>query len=91
MAKLKKTIKGVGKEYFKTVSSMLITAFGLVGALAWNELVKKFINDFISPGNGLKSQFIYAIAVTALAVIIVVWLGEIAKKFDKDEERKNGK
>ncbi|KKP88393.1 MAG: hypothetical protein UR93_C0015G0023 [Berkelbacteria bacterium GW2011_GWA2_35_9] len=91
MAKIRKAIKGIGKEYFKTISTMLTTAFGLVAALAWNEMVKKFISEYITPGEGMKSQLIYALFVTTLAVIIAVWLGSIAKKFDEEEEKKDGK
>lgn len=91
MAKIKKAIKGIGKEYFKTISTMLTTAFGLVAALAWNEMVKKFISEYITPGEGVKSQFIYAIFVTSIAVLVAVWLGGMAKKFDNEEEQKDGR
>jgi len=91
MVKIRKAIKGIGKEYYKTISRMLTTAFGLVAALAWNDLVKKFISEYITPGEGVKSQFIYALFVTILAVIVAIWLGNMAKKFDDGEEKKDGK
>lgn len=48
----------------------LVTAFGLVAALAWNEAVKSLISNFLPQGQGTLSLFIYAFLVTALAVIL---------------------
>ena len=75
----------LGKEYFKTITTMLTSAFGLVAALAWNDLIKKMIDQYISPGSGVISQFLYAILVTTLVVIITIELGKIAQKFDDNK------
>lgn len=48
----------------------LVTAFGLVAALAWNEAVKSLIENFFPKGQSTLSLFIYAFLVTALAVIL---------------------
>ncbi|TSC92707.1 MAG: hypothetical protein CEN91_379 [Candidatus Berkelbacteria bacterium Licking1014_85] len=89
MAKVPKKISTFSKEYFKTVSTMLTTAFGLVAAFAWNEFIKRFISEFIAPGEGLKGMLIYAILITIIVVLITLWLGSVASRFDKEEE-KNG-
>lgn len=87
--KVPKTIKNAGREYFKTISTMLTGAFGLVAALAWNELVKGLIDRYLSTGNGLISQFIYALIVTTLLIIVTVEMGKVAKKFDNEEANSN--
>lgn len=48
----------------------LVTAFSLVAALAWNEAVKSLINEVLPKGQSVLSHFIYALAVTVLAVIL---------------------
>ncbi|ADG05159.1 DUF5654 family protein [Kyrpidia tusciae] len=64
--------------------------FGLVAALAWNDLIKQLIQDFVSPyvpkGWGLFSMFLYALVVTALAVWITSYLGRLAAlRREKDD------
>ena len=78
----------LGKEYFKTISTMLTSAFGLVAALEWNDLIKRVIDRYISPGSGVISQLIYAVIVTTLLVAMTVEMGKIAEKFADEEEKK---
>ncbi|OGE79080.1 MAG: hypothetical protein A2751_05540 [Candidatus Doudnabacteria bacterium RIFCSPHIGHO2_01_FULL_46_14] len=59
---------------------MVGTAFGLVAALAWNEAIKKLIEQFIPKGKGVLSLFLYAILVTLAAVIITTRLGRIKER-----------
>lgn len=98
----RQAVKEMEFEFFKSFSTMIISAFGLVAALAWNELVKTWIQRYIAPGETIKSQLIYATAVTALAGLVAWQLGRMAKKLTqkqvtkKDiekalEEQKNGK
>ncbi|CAB3391255.1 MULTISPECIES: DUF5654 family protein [Kyrpidia] len=69
--------------------------FGLVAALAWNDLIKQVIQDFIAPyvpkGWGLFSMVLYALVVTALAVWVTSYLGKlVAIRKDKEEDRAEG-
>lgn len=69
--------------------AMMGTAFGLVAALAWNEAVKAFINEFLPrKGQGVLSLFIYAIFVTVFAVIIMSRVLKLKEKFDNAEAEK---
>ena len=61
---------------------MVSSAFGLVAALAWNEAIKKTIEEFIPKGQGVLSLFVYASAVTLVAVMAVSRLGKIKQRFD---------
>ncbi len=72
------------KAVIKQITSLTTSAFGLVAALAWNELIKNFIDTFIKPlvGNGsvLISQLVYAILVTLLAVLVTLQLSRLEQK-----------
>ena len=78
------------KELKKQIATQMLTlatsGFGLVAALAWNEFiqtaVKEVINPLLGQSSGLISQLIYAVIVTALAVIITYNLSKFAKKED---------
>ena len=85
MAKSKKVISNIGREYFKTVSTMLTSAFGLVAALAWNDLIKKMIERYVSAGSGIISQLIYAVIVTTILVLVTIELGRVADRFKEEE------
>jgi len=93
MKVIKKTKGEIKKYQLAVVKQMLklaTTGFGLVAALAWNELIRTFINDVIkskiSLGSGLISLAIYALIVTALAVIITLQLSRIAERLTKEEK-----
>ncbi|OGV89810.1 hypothetical protein A2Z41_03460 [Microgenomates group bacterium RBG_19FT_COMBO_39_10] len=63
------------------------SGFCLVAALAWNELIKTTINEYIKPkasvGSGIISLAIYAFIVTSLAVLVTLQLSKIARKLEK--------
>jgi len=93
MEVVKKTKKEIKRYQLAVVNQMLKLAtagFGLVAALAWNELIRTFINDYLKSklglGSGLISLAIYAIIVTALAVIVTLQLSRIAERLTKEKE-----
>jgi large-conductance mechanosensitive channel len=90
--KVEKTREEIRKYRLAIVKQMLQLAtagFGLVAALAWNELIKAFIEDFIKPrvgvGSGIISLALYALIVTALAVFVTLQLSKLAEKMEKEE------
>lgn len=66
--------------------TMMSAAFSFVAALAWNEAIKKLIDEFIPKGKGVLSLFVYASVVTVVAVLISSRLTTIKQKFG-DEDR----
>lgn len=78
-------VKQFQREYFKTTSTMAIAGFSLVAALAWNELIKALIDLYIPRGSSVISHLIYAIVVTTVVVMVTMWLGSIAKRYDRTE------
>lgn len=71
-------------EVTKEILKLSTSAFGLVAALAWNELIKEVVNQYIKPlvggASGLISLLIYAVLITALAVTVTVNLSRLNKK-----------
>lgn len=59
------------------------SGFGLVAALAWNDLIKRTVEDYIEPvvggDSGLISLAIYALIVTILAVSVTYYLAKLRK------------
>lgn len=89
------TIKDKGAELEREVREKtlgyIITSFGLVAGLAWNDAIKAFIDRFFSdPGNGLKAKFLYATLLTVVVVAVSLYLSRIFKieKKKKDSEEK---
>ena len=75
------------KEVLEKITSLILAAFGLVAALAWNDAIRTL---FIGPcGNedaGILCSFssggpwVYAIIVTILAVFITFWIAKFSEK-----------
>lgn len=57
------------------------SGFGLVAALAWNEAIQEFVKQYIDKyfagGSGVLSRFIYAVIITAFAVLVTYQLSKI--------------
>ncbi len=69
------------KQFSKRLLDLVTGGFGLVAALAWNEVIKELISSYIQPllgkSSGLVSLSIYALLVTFLAVFITYQLSKI--------------
>ncbi len=79
------------REVREKTLGYIITSFGLVAGLAWNDAIKAFIERFFDePGDGLKAKFLYAIILTVAVVAVSLYLSRIFKveKKKKDEEEK---
>ncbi|OGG13376.1 hypothetical protein A2773_06045 [Candidatus Gottesmanbacteria bacterium RIFCSPHIGHO2_01_FULL_39_10] len=74
-------------EVIKQMITLATSGFGLVAALAWNnviqELVNNYVKKYLSVGSGIISLLIYAILITLLAVTITYQLSKIKDKIDK--------
>lgn len=72
------------KEFAERTLKLVTSGFGLVSALAWNELIKEMIKEYVKPlfgeSSGIISLAIYAAFVTALAVFITYQLSKFAGK-----------
>ena len=71
-------------EVVKQMVTLSTSGFGLVAALAWNNLIQEFINSYIKrwlpQSGGVISLLIYAVLVTILAVLVTYNLSKLVKK-----------
>lgn len=70
----------------KQMVTLATSGFGLVAALAWNNVIRELVDTQIKPhlpeGSSLLSLFLYAMIVTALAVLITYNLTRIVQKLE---------
>jgi hypothetical protein len=75
----------------KSMVGLATSGFGVVVALAWNDLIRRAVEQFIDPylgkNSGLASLFIYSIVVTVLAVIVTMQLAYMQKKLEILQEK----
>lgn len=75
-------------EIIRQMFTLATSGFGLVMALAWNNVIQAFVNDYIKkyfPGSGLMTLFLYALLVTALAVAVTLQLSRILERIEPSE------
>src|SRR5690606_25534594 len=91
MSKKKKTTKADQKLHIEVVRQMLTlatTGFGLVAALAWNNLIRETVDGYIKPylpeGSTIISLLIYALVVTIIAVVVTFQLSKVLKRLEGD-------
>lgn len=79
--------KALHVEVVTQMLTLATSGFGLVSALAWNSLIQEVINNYVKKflpgGSGLLSMFIYAAAVTCLAVLITLHLSQLKERLDR--------
>jgi hypothetical protein len=69
----------------KQTITYVMSAFGIVAGLAWNDAIKALIEHFYPFGsaNGLAAKFVYAVIVTIIVVLVTLqlirWAGEEQK------------
>jgi cytochrome b subunit of formate dehydrogenase len=70
----------------KQMLTLATSGFGLVAALAWNNVIQEFVSTRIKPylpsGSGLTSLIIYAVIVTVLAVTVTFQLSQLIEKLE---------
>jgi len=78
------SVKQLPKAVVKQMTALATSGFGLVAALAWNNVIKEAVEVYIKPliggGSGLVSLVIYAILITALAVLVTLQLSKLEQK-----------
>lgn len=81
----------VRHEALKQMATLSASGFGLVAALAWNDLIRSAIDTYIKPyvtvGAGFISQLMYAGVITLLAVVVTLQLARLAEKEASPEQK----
>ena len=72
------------KDIIEKIAALMIAAFGLIAALAWNDAIKAlFKGPCGTEGAGalctlsIGGPWVYAIIVTIIAVFAAIWIGKV--------------
>ena len=68
------------EEFIDKLSTLMTAAIGLVAALAWNGFMTEFFNQTFGEQSTLQARFVYAFVVTAIAVVLIIWISSLAAK-----------
>jgi len=81
------SIKELPLAILHNMTALAASGFGVVVALAWNEVIRNFVENYITPYLGkngsLASLFIYATVVTIIAVIVTMQLSRAQRKLEE--------
>lgn len=84
LEKIKREGTKISREVKEKTLGFILTAFGLVAGLAWNEAIQSLIKSFfVVDKDSIWVKFLYAIVITVVVVIITIYL---TKFFGKNEE-----
>jgi len=73
----------VKTEVIEKIAALIIGAFGLIAALAWNGAIQAVFKQLFGDASSMLAMLIYAVVVTIIAVIATIWIGSIAAKAAK--------
>lgn len=73
-------------EAIRQMVTLATSGFGLVSALAWNNVIQEFVNEYVKiwlpQGSGIMSLIIYAVLITALAVFVTTQLSTLLQELE---------
>ncbi len=75
-----KKVSRFSREFLATVISLMTTALGVVAALAWNSALTTWLSKFQSDQAQVVGLFIYAVLITLIAVLVIVFLARLATR-----------
>ena len=84
-------MKNLKNEIIKQMANLITAAFGLVAALAWNGAVKAIFEKAFGTAEGIGPMLTYAIVVTIVAVLAVMWISRLAVKAEGDKKEEKDK
>ena len=67
-------------SYLATMIALFSAAFGVIAALAWNLAITDLIHQYLPAGKGILPEFLYAVLITIVAVIVMVQMGKAAER-----------
>lgn len=87
------TISDLPLAIIKNMVVLATSGFGLVVALAWNELVRNAVDTYITShlgkNSGVFSLFIYAVIMTVLAVVVTMQLTGLQRRLENLEKMRS--
>lgn len=76
-------------EVLDKTSALATAAFGLVAALAWNNAIQSFFKRYYpapDDPNAIVPLVAYALVITILAVLVIIWIGRVAGRLKAQAE-----
>ena len=67
------------RAFIQTMIALASASLGLVAALAWNAAITATLAR-LDLGDSLSGLYTYAVLATAIAVLVLVWLGKLASR-----------
>lgn len=67
-------------QFLATMITLASAAFGVVAALAWNAFITELVKAYLPAQAGLVGLLVYAIVITIIAVLVLMWLGRMAER-----------
>lgn len=84
--------KELPRAAVQQMTILATSGLGLVAALAWNNVIKEVVDQYIKPligqESGIASLFIYATLVTVLAVLVTLQLTRIEQRLSGNGQKK---
>jgi C4-dicarboxylate transporter len=73
LQRMKENQEKLRKDVLEKTIGYILTAFGFVAGLAWNDAIKALIDDlFPLDKNGIVVKFVYAVLVTLMVVMVTI-------------------
>ncbi len=86
--KIKAESTKISREVKEKTLGFILTAFGLVAGLAWNEAIQSLIKSFFAVDkDSIWVKFIYAIVITVIVVIVTIYLTRLFGKEEKSNHQ----
>ncbi len=70
------------KDVLEKLNALVIAAFGLVAALAWNTAIQEIFKRVFGTASGLMAMIFYAILVTVIAVWVTMRMAKLTERAD---------
>lgn len=74
----------VKAEVIEKIAALLTAAFGLVAALAWNGAIQAIFKEIFGEAANIPAMLSYAVIVTIIAVVVTIWIGQVAERAKKE-------
>jgi predicted permease len=75
-------------EVIDKMSALMMAAFGLVAALAWNGAILAIFAEVFGEATNMAAMILYAVVVTIIAVVMTIIIARAASKA-KPKEAEN--
>ena len=73
-------------EILDKIAALMTAAFGLVAALAWNGAIRAIFEHFFGTADNIPAMLVYAVVVTIIAVLAIIWIARAVKKAKGEKE-----